>query len=167
MNRVEEAPPLRDIAVAVPGDLVLVQAPGLLVCAGAFTVSSAGFEFALRITADVSDPAARMPESFALHRAGREHGTWLEVRFSDGRACSADLSGCTWPGEREDIRVKFMFGGSHNSDGRADFQWWVSPLPPPGPVELTVHLNGDAGPTGTSALDTRALLEAAATVEQV
>jgi hypothetical protein len=151
MNSAEAAPPLRDIPVAVPGDLLLVQEPGLLVWVGAFAVSSAGFEFALRITVDVRDPAAPMPEPFALHLRERDHRTWLEVRFADGRTCAADLANCTWPDGQQDIRVTFMFAGGRNQEGRAESQWRVSPLPPPGPLELTIHLNGRAGPTGTAA----------------
>jgi len=165
MTRAEEGPPLREIQIAVPGDLVLVQQPGLLVWAGAFTVSSSGFEFALRVTADVSDPGVRMPEPFALYPNQRDHGTWLSVGFADGRSCAADISGGTCPSDLGDMHIRFMFGEESTSDGRADSRWWVSPLPPPGPVELVTYLNGRAGPMGAAALDARALLEAAAAIE--
>lgn len=165
MTRAEEGPPAREVQIAVPGDLVLVQEFGLLVWAGAFTVSSEGFGFALRITAEVSDSGVRMPEPFALHANQRDHGTWLSVRFADGRSCTAVINGGAWSGDLDEMHVRFMFGDESTSDGRADSRWWVSPLPPPGPVELVIHLNGRAGPEGAAALDAAALLEASAAVE--
>jgi hypothetical protein len=167
MTRAEEGPPFREIQIAVPGDLVLVQEPGLLVWAGAFTVSSRGFGFALRITANVSDPDVHMPEPFALHPHQRDHGTWLSVRFADGRSCAAVINNGPWSGDLDDLHVGFMFGDESTSDGRADSRWWVSALPPTGPVELVIHLNGQAGPEGAGVLDTPSLLEASASVESM
>jgi hypothetical protein len=153
---VPDSPSPRDIPVAIPGDLILVHQPGLLAYAGAFTVSSAGFEFMVRIARDtIRDPELR-PQPWALHLDQRDHQTWLEARFADGRVCaypSADMS--------ENVCLEFLFG--EDRDGCSDTQWWVSPLPPPGPVELTLHL-GEA--TGKAALDAAAVLDAAATVQE-
>jgi hypothetical protein len=157
-----DRPPPRDIPVAVPGDLVFVRQPGLVAYAGAFTVSSAGFEFMVRIAADVTGHPELVPESWALHLDQRDHQSWLEVRFADGRACATDLNTSTWPGTSGDIRLKFLFGEDH--DGCANAQWWVSPLPPPGLVELALHLSGQT--VYTAALDAGTLLDAAATVER-
>jgi hypothetical protein len=158
-------PPAGEMPVAVPGDMVLVQRPGLLAWAGAIVVYSAGFEFALRVAADVTCPETELPEPFALGPGNREHGTWLEVRFPDGRACGADLNANTWSGGNENLFVDFLYGESSDSAGVADSRWWVSPLPPPGPVELTLHLNGRAAPAGTGTLDGQMLLDAAARAE--
>jgi hypothetical protein len=160
-------PPSGDIPVAVPGDLVLVEQPGLIAWAGAITVSSAGFEFALTIAADVSRPGIRLPDSFALQLSERARRTWLEVRFADGRACAADLNTNTWSGGTEDLCLNFLYGEASESAGRDDSRWWVSPLPPQGPVELAIHLNGQEGPVGTGILDGYALLDAAVTVERL
>jgi hypothetical protein len=160
------APLPGDIPVAVPGDLVLVQRTGVLAWAGAITVSSAGFQFALSITADVTRPGIRLPDSFALHLHERADRTWLEVRFADGRACAADLNTNTCSGGTEDLCLDFLYGEASESVGRDDSRWWVSPLPPPGPVELVIHLNGQAGPVGTGVFDGHALLQAAARVER-
>jgi hypothetical protein len=152
MSHGAQQPPVRELPVAVPGDLVLVREPGLVVSAGCFAVSSAGFEFTLRTAFDVSDPAVRVPASLAVHLDEREHDTWLEVGFADGRRCEADLNTNTWPGGSRDITMRFRFGDSSRSEGLDLSRWWVSPLPPPGPVELVVHLNGAAGPTGRASL---------------
>lgn len=153
-----DRPPPRDIPVAVPGDLVFVRQPRLVAYAGAFTVSSAGFEFTVRITADVTGHPELVPQSWALHLDQRARETWLEVRFADGRACATDLNTSTWPGTSRDIRLKFLSGEGSTA------HWWVSPLPPPGPVELALHLNGQTACAAT--LDAGTLLDAAATVER-
>jgi hypothetical protein len=164
-----EHPPARDIPVAVAGDLVLVRESGLLVSAGAFAVSSSGFEFELHVAADVSDPAVQLPrDMFSVERDWRADCTWMSIGYADGRACDAYINGCALPGddnrESTDIRVSFMF----NPDEYArSSRWWVSPLPPPGPLELTIHLNGRAGQVGAASLDAGVLLAAAAMVEKV
>jgi hypothetical protein len=170
VSEIMERPPVRDIPVAVAGDLVLVREPGIVVSAGAFTVLSSGFGFELHIAADMSDPAVRLPQDmFSVERDWRAHSTWMSIGYSDGRACDACIQRCTLPGdennrESKDIKVKFMF----NPDESAwSSRWWVSPLPPPGPLELTVHLDGHAGPVGTASLDAGVLLAAASMVEKV
>jgi hypothetical protein len=170
VSEILERPPVRDIPVAVAGDLVLVREPGIVVSAGAFTVSSCGFEFELHVAADTSDPAVRLPmEMWSVERDWRADCTWMSVRYSDGRACDACIRRCTLPDDEDntksrDIRAAFMFSRGESSRSH---RWWVSPLPPPGPLELTIHLNGRAGPVGRASLDAEVLLAAAATVKRV
>jgi hypothetical protein len=159
----EPAPPARDIPVAVPGDVVLVRSQGLAASVGAVTVTSAGFEFTLSIAARDGHPDVYL----ALHEAERDRHTWLEVRFADGRGCTADLNSRTWSGGSENLWLDFLYGDAMDIAAGFDSRWWVSPLPPPGPVQLTVHLNGRAGPDGTGSLDGQALLDAASAVETV
>lgn len=169
MSEIMERPPVRDIPVAVTGDFVLVQGPAIVVTAGAFTVSSSGFEFGLHVAADISDPAVRLPvDMFCVERDWRARCSWMSIRYSDGRACDACITRCTLPGDEDntestDIRLKSMF----NLDESWASRWWVSPLPPPGPLELTIHLDGRVGLVGTASLDTGVLLAAAAMVEKV
>jgi hypothetical protein len=165
-----ENPPVRDIPVAVAGDLVLVRESGLLVSADAFTVSSSGFEFELHVAADLGDPAVQLPrDMFSVEQDWRADCTWMSIGYANGRSCDASIVWCTLPGDdsnrkSQDIKVAFMF----NPDESArSYRWWVSPLPPPGPVELTIHLNGRVGPVGTASLDAGVLLAAAAMVEKV
>lgn len=169
MIEIMERPPVRDIPVAVAGDLVLVREPAMLVSAGAFTVSSSGFEFELHVAVDISDPAVRLPlHMFSVERDWRADCTWMSIGYADGRACDANMLRCTLPGEdsrkSEDIKVGFLF---NPDEAVRSSRWWVSPLPPPGPLTLTIHLNGRAGPVGTAILDAGVLLAAAAMVEKV
>lgn len=165
-----ERPPVRDIPVAVSGDLVLIREAGILVSAGAFTVSSSGFEFGLHVATDISDPSVQLPrDMFSVERDWRERCTWVSIGYADGRTCEASMLWCTLPGdeahrESGDIKVKFRFSPTESARSS---RWWVSPLPPPGPVELTIHLDGRAGPVGTASMDAGVLLAAAAMVEKV
>lgn len=170
MSKITELPPVRDIPVAVAGDLVLVRESGILVSAGAFTVSSSGFEFELHVAADMNDPEVRPPQDmFSVERAWRASCTWMSIRYPDGRACDACMQRCTLPGDEDnrqskDIKVRFRF----NPDEYArSSRWWVTPLPPPGPLELTIHVNGRAGPVGTASLDAGVLLAGAAMVRKI
>jgi hypothetical protein len=170
VSEITERPPVHDIPVAVAGDLVLVRECGIVVSASAFTVASSGFEFELHVAADIRDPAARLPHDlFSVERDWRADCTWMSIGYSDGRASDAYIQRCTLPGdennqESTDIRVTFMF----RPDGSAwSSRWWVSPLPSPGPLELTIHLDGHAGPVGTASLDAGVLLAAASMVEKL
>lgn len=157
----QDRPPAEDVPVAVPGDLILVRSSGLVAWIGALTVTSAGFEFTLSLTAGAE---GREVAYFALHEGERGDHTWLGVRFADGRETTADLNSHTWPGGSENLWLNCLYGDAMGA-GWHDSRWWVSPLPPPGPVELTVHLNGDAGPSGTGTINGQALLDAASAVE--
>jgi len=42
-----------------------------------------------------------------------------------------------------------------DTEGWDRSRWQVTPLAPPGPVELTIHLGGNSGVTGTGHLDGR------------
>jgi hypothetical protein len=158
----QDSPPAGDVPVAVPGDLVLVRSSGLVAWVGALTVTSAGFEFTLSVTAGTGGPEVAF---FALNEDERDDHTWMGVRFADGRETSADLNSHTWPGGSENLWLGYLYGDAMGTAGWDDSRWWVSPLPPSGRVELTVHLNGAAGPSGTGTLDGQVLLDAASAVE--
>jgi hypothetical protein len=149
-------PSAADIPVAVPGGLVIARQPGLLAWAGAFTVTPDGFEFALRIT-------TTGPCGWALHEEERNARSWLEVRYPDGRACESDLNDSLWQGGEENLVVAFLYGSSSSSATETvdNSQWWVSPLPPPGPVDMILHLNGALGAAWAGRIDSAALRGAA------
>jgi len=142
----------------MPGDVLVVDAAGLAVWAGAVTVYPHGFAFTLRTLSD-SRRIGPPPTPWALDVAERERMTWLEVRYSDGRTRAADLNANTPPRQPQGPHLRAMDAGG--SDGCDISRWWVTPLPPPGPVDLAIHLNGDKTPTGVGRLDGAALLSAA------
>lgn len=153
-------PPGGVVPVTVPGDVVLMHSPGLVVWVGAVTVFKAGFEFTMMTLFDVR--RGEPPADWALDLPQRKRGTWLAVRFSDGRYRAADLNANTPREQPEGPRVTIMEGEASWTEGWARSRWWVCPLPSPGPVQVAIHLNGQAQPTGTGYLDGTALVDAAA-----
>lgn len=157
--RYRSAPPSGVIPVVVPGDLVLVRQPGLAVWAGAVTVFPQGFQFTLLTLFDPSH--AEPPADFALDPYERDRRTWLEMRYADGRQRAADLNENTPPDQPQGPHLTLQDGGGAWSEGWLRIIWWVTPLPPPGPVELAIHIGGEESPTGTGFLDGAVLADAA------
>ncbi len=151
-------PPSGIVPVTVPGDLILVRGPRLAAWAGAVSASPAGFGFTLLIVTDTG----QTPD-FALHPGERDSRTWLEVRFADGRARAADLNACTPYEQPEGPSLTFEYDA--NCEGSNHSRWWVTPLPPPGPVSLEIHLDGQPEPSGVGHLDGQSLIDAARRAE--
>jgi hypothetical protein len=151
------------IPVTVPGDTVLVRSPHLVVWVGAVTAFPDSFEFTLMTLFDTrrTDP----PEDFALHPEERSQKTWLAVQFSDGRSRAADLNTNTPVDQPDGPQLRMVDGFASWTEGWSTSRWWVIPLPPAGPVVLTIHLNGDTQPSGVGRLDGGALANAAARAE--
>jgi hypothetical protein len=152
-------PPCGVVPVTVPMDVVLVQGPGLVVWVGAVTVFTTGFEFTMLTLFDVR--RGEPPADWALDLPQRDHGTWLSVCFSDGRYRAADLNANTPREQPAGPGLRIMGGERRLAEGWAKSRWWVCPVPPPGPVQVAIHLNGRAQPSGTGYLDGAALAEAA------
>ena len=152
-------PPSGVIPVVVPDDVVLARAAGLVVWAGAVTVYPQGFAFTLLTLFDTRQPGPPAA-SWALDVAERGRMTWLEIGYPDGRRRAADLNANTPHRQSRGPHLR-MLDGSASENSNVD-RWWVTPLPPPGPVELAIHLSGQAEPTGVANLDGAALAGAAA-----
>jgi hypothetical protein len=147
----------------VPDDVVVVRAAGVVVWAGAVTVYPEGFEFTLLTLCDTR--SVRPPASWALDTGERGRMTWLEVQYPDGRRRAADLNTNTPPRQRRGPHLSVL--DASGSDGCDVSRWWVTPIPPPGPVELAIHLNGETTPTGIGRLDGAAIAGAAGRAEAV
>lgn len=157
---VRRGPPAGTVPVVVPGDLV-ARAVGLAVWAGAVTVYREGFAFTVLTLADTRRVAP--PAPWALDVPERDRMTWLTVGYADGRSRAADLNANTPRRQPRGPHVSFLNGSG--SDGRDESRWWVTPLPPPGPVTLAIHLNGQRTPTSVGNLDGGAIAHAAASAE--
>lgn len=153
-------PPGGTVPVTVPGDVTLLPEPGLAVWVGAITVYPDSFTFTLLILSDVQGGQA--PPALAWQPHERDQAAWLEVRFSDGRRRAADLSTNSPFEQPQGPHLQVIDAETDLTGGQARSRWWVRPLPPPGPVELAVHLNGDAQPAAVAALNGDALISAAA-----
>ena len=167
-----QAPPEWALPVTVAGDLVLIRRGGVLVSVGAVCAYPVGFEFYLTVGLDrrqaagrrAAVPGDRMLGFHARTPQERESATRVAVGFADGAVAdsTAPMRRVT-PGEPV---LRFAGGdsaiGSYLPVLRAESRWWVSPLPPPGPVEFRVFLHGAAELDGTASMDAGVIVEAAA-----
>jgi hypothetical protein len=140
-----EEPPAWVLPVTIAGDLVLVREPGVLVSVGAICAYPSGFEFYLTIGLDRARVADRKI-SFRVHsEEDRASAARLRVGFSDGQVGDSLARG-TGRVTAGELLLRWCRGESGIQDystvPRCESQWWVSPLPPPGPVEFTVVLPG-------------------------
>ena len=155
-----DRPPSGVLPVTLAADVVLMRRPGLAVWAGAFSVFPGGFEFTLLTLFDVG---VELPADLIRDVHRRNYETWLTIRFSDGRYREVTESSLNSPPDQpEGPQLRMTNGAASWSDGWWVARWWVSPLPPPGPVGLAVHLDGGAVPGGTAQLNGAELAAAGA-----
>jgi hypothetical protein len=155
-----DKPPPDIMPVTVPGDTTLLCKPGLFISAGAVRAWPGGFEFTLSMLTDIDRPEAVPAESIALYPQERGAHSWLSVRYADGRERAADLNANTPFDQPEGPHLNCVEGASSGTEGWDYSQWWVTPLPPPGPVQITIHLGGHSDETGSGYLDGQVIAEA-------
>jgi hypothetical protein len=137
--------------MVLPGDILLVRESALAVWAGAVTVFPNGFQFTLLT---LFDPSREVPPvDFALFPDERNRLTWLEIRYADGRCRAADMNANTPSSQPAGPHLTPRNAEVSWSEGWSRSEWWVTPLPPVGPVELAIHIGGAETPTGTGLLD--------------
>jgi hypothetical protein len=158
------AEPACALPVTVAGDLLLVRRAGVAVSLGPLCAYPAGFVFYLMIGIDRGRVTNRTVTFWGRSPADQAVATRLRVEFSDGRVADSLVKSRERP-KPGDLVLRFSGGTSqiHGYDlvPRSESRWWVSPLPPPGPVEFTVFLQGAAEPSGTARVDAGLITEAA------
>jgi hypothetical protein len=160
------------LPVTVGGDLTLIRQPGLLAFVGPICAYPLGFLFYLTISVDsrALDPGLpEKPSQYLVNFSARtpderQSAASIQVRFSDGRAAESGddtADRLTSP----DILLNYSGGTSllHSNAPilTAESCWWVSPLPPAGPVHFTVTLPGLPGGAGSAAFDASLIAAAA------
>jgi hypothetical protein len=140
------------------------------------TVASAypeGFLFLLSVGFDIRRIPFNRVDFYAPRELDYPLPARLQVRFSDGRVADSLVK---LPGRwrHEAAIVAYTGGMSHPLDTEDQQQdsfrqhqtsWWVSPLPPPGPLEFAVHLRDSPELAGTGVTAAEPLLEAARRAE--
>jgi hypothetical protein len=153
--------PPQTLPATAPGDTVLLRRPGQAIWAGAVSAWPEGFEFTLLVLNDVHLAEAPPPEALALHPGERGPNAWISVQYADGRARAADLNTNTPTEQNAGPHLSFIYGESSATEGWDLSRWWVTPLPPPGLIQLTIHLGHHSNTTGTGHLDGQAIIQAA------
>lgn len=133
------------LPASVPGEALLIRTDDAAVWVGAIRVYPNGFEFALRsVRRELPDGSPRMGRPFPHHHPDpfraedRDTGLRLGVEYADGRrAATGDGLPYALARESQDAdALRILEHGGSGSDLRWDAQFWVSPLPPDGPVTL-------------------------------
>ena len=139
-------PPESEIGVGVPVSQVIHSSQDLVVALTDLTAYSNGFAFRIAVRSRTSMDARFF--GFGPHRT--TDVITLEVRLADGRA---GRGGTGAPGDEvmeyyhqaseggePAVPAGPIVGTSGGGGGgkRWDFQWWVWPLPPDGPVTVTL-----------------------------
>ena len=156
------------LPITVAGDLVLIRHPGVLASIGALCAYPDGFLFHLTIGLDPARVASQAVSFHVRTPEERASASRLEVRFSNGKVADS-VAGMTHRAAYGQPVLRFSGGSSgicgNSPVARCEGRWWVSPLPPPGPVEFAVLLQGAAGPDGTAVIDASQITSAAAQSE--
>lgn len=157
------------VPVSVPLNLTLVRRTDLVVRVTVASVYPEGFLFLLSVGFDIRRIPFNRVDFYAPRELDYPLPARLQVRFSDGRVADSLVK---LPGRwRDEAAIVAYTGGmSHPLDTEDQKQdsfrqhktsWWVSPLPPPGPLEFAVHLRDIPELAGTVLSAAEPLLEAA------
>jgi hypothetical protein len=131
------------IPASVPAEVVLIRAEQVAVAVGSVRAYPNGFEFTVHIRlrgeAEASWPGYSDP--FERHRPRRGTG-WeddqlrLGILYADGRRAATTGVHYRPPEDDDDGRLVLQQGGGGGSGCSQDWDFWVYPLPPGGPVIL-------------------------------
>ena len=153
---------------SVPAELVLIRTEQVAVAVGSVRAYPNGFEFTVHVrwrgAGDTDWPYHGGPfERHGNRRGGpaSEDALRLGVLYADGRR-AATTGGSPWRDpDAEPGRLVLEQGGGGGNDRSWDSDFWVYPLPPPGPVTLLASWL-EQGVTETRAeLDGAAIRDAA------
>ncbi len=124
---------------SVPAEVVLIRTEQVAVAVDSLRAYPNGFEFTLLSRMRSEDETGPGGDPLERHRSRRgtqvpEDVLRLGVLYADGRR-AATTTGHPWPLEDVDAdRLILLQNGGGGSDRRWDGDFWVSPLPPEGPV---------------------------------
>lgn len=136
--------PAYEVPASAPGDAVLIRTDEAVVWIGAVRAYSNGFEFTLRALREEPPGASPLvvrpfPPADPFASADREGALRVGLRYADGRQAATRrwirLPPPVFSRRVEDPRAILLAelqGGGDELTWDADF--WVSPLPPHGPV---------------------------------
>ena len=131
------------IPASVPAEVVLIRTEQVAVAVGSVRAYPNAFEFTLhiRLRREAESSWAGHSDPFERHRPRR--GTqWnddqlrLGILYADGRRAATTGVHYRLPDDDDDGRLVLQQGGGGGSSCSQDWDFWVHPLPPDGPVTL-------------------------------
>jgi hypothetical protein len=151
---------------SVPTEVVLIRTEQVAVAVGSVRAYPNGFEFTLHGRLRHEDETAGQGGSDPFDRHARRPGPprapedvlRLGVLYADGRR-TATTAGHALPDEDADRLILRQEGGG-GSNRRRDWDFWVYPLPPDGPVTMVASWLEHGVPENRAELDGTAIREA-------
>ena len=155
--------PENEIPVAVPLHTVLARTGDAAVAVTDVEVYSTGVSFtlAIRVRRPGSDIDPRDLNELLWERGGRSQRFLIGVELADGRRAT-NLSRFDAQGD-----VVFSSGGGGGGDAAVDQSWWLSPLPPDGPLRFVVRCAALGIEETSAVLDGAAIRRAARDVVEL
>lgn len=126
------SPPDNEIPIAVPLDVVLARTDEAAIALLGLQVHTTGLSFDLAVRVRSSGRGGRELTELLFEHRRAEGGMLLGLQFADGRRAT-NIGGSGPVGG-----VVLHGGGGGGGDRSVDQSWWLSPLPPDGPLVLVV-----------------------------
>lgn len=163
--------PDNEVPVAVALTAVLARTADLAVILTTVQAASTGFGFEVSVRMRQSPQPGQDVYGQFMANAGAGGQFLLGVEFCDGRRASvldpldgwAPTSGTSV----EELPVTLSGAGGGGGGRRFDHTWWVSPLPPPGPLLVVVRWDAQDLPETVVELDGGAIAAAGAACQQL
>jgi hypothetical protein len=131
------------LPASVAAEVVLIRAEQVAVAVGSVRAYPNGFEFTVHIRLRREDESSWPGHSDPFERHRPRRGTqWsddllrLGVLYADGRRAATTGPYYRPPDDADDGRLVLQQGGGGGSSCSQDWDFWVHPLPPDGPVTL-------------------------------
>jgi hypothetical protein len=161
-----EYPPAWALPVSVPSNITLARRDDLFIRISTICAYPVGFLFYLVVGFDRRRLSYGDLDFHGNERLIKPSPARVEVRFSDGQATDS----ATRDDRRAAREPVLIPDGASPGPGIADdvtygwqeSRWWVSPLPPTGPVGFAVYRLGFTQPVGVGRIDAGSVLDAAA-----
>jgi hypothetical protein len=156
-------PPDNEVPEPVPSAALLARTDDVAVALTSVAACSTGFSFEVAVRMRHTPDPFDDPFGWAVRGPGSDGHLLVGVEFADGRRASV-LDGFGWPprpgrsGGEDDVVLTPTSG---NGGGRSfDQRWWVSPLPPDGPLRVVVRWDARGLQEAVSELDGSAVAAA-------
>jgi hypothetical protein len=151
---------------SVPAEVVLIHTEQVAVAVGSVRAYPNGFEFTVLVRLRREDETRWPGHSDVFERSPRgTRGDGSQLRlgvlYADGRR--AATTGERWRprDDEDDGRLVLQQGGGGGSSRGCDWDFWVHPLPPAGPVTLVASWLGQGVAESQAELDGTAIRAAA------
>jgi hypothetical protein len=158
--------PENEIPVAVPLNVVVARTDEVAVALLGLQVFTTGLSFDLALRKRSGRNGRELNEVLFDHGPHRPGGLMLGIELADGRRQSnvpgPGAGHDPWP--RSDTDIVFHSGGGGGGDRAVDQSWWLSPLPPEGPLTLVVRCDALGIGETTTVIDATPISRAAAGV---